>query len=405
MTMREQPARDRIDALLDEILTDAHGEDEQLWALLEAVTGELKLPMDVTVVEKPFSLVEVDYDGNMRRGITARCVDADGREHRVSLSAVRVAPDVFGHEYYTVYRRWLGLDSASEERAARPARKTAARDRELDLSKTVDLVLVRLTAQAARCRFLSKDEGVTLRAGTLGRFVPGQILTVQPQKHWQFNGHPYLSGEVDSARVDATALGLTPLTLTAVGEWDPARAYWGEEGEPREDWAEAIIARGRRQMFEMEQVLPGRDLEEPFTDPICESIDLREAGDLAGAEEILAGLLEIEMRCLDAHAHLGHLDFPFRPHWALLHYEVGVRIAELSLVEGFEGLLPWPVIENRPFLRCLHGFGLCLWRLERWEDAEQVFERLLWLDPADHMGIRFLLPDVRAREAWTEGEG
>ena len=30
------------------------------------------------------------------------------------------------------------------------------------------------------------------------------------------------------------------------------RSYWGEEGEPIEEWATPIIARGPRPMYEME---------------------------------------------------------------------------------------------------------------------------------------------------------
>lgn len=29
----------------------------------------------------------------------------------------------------------------------------------------------------------------------------------------------------------------------------------------------------------------------------------------------------------------------------------------------FDGVLPWGCPDNRPILRCLHGLGLCLWRL------------------------------------------
>ena len=43
-------------------------------------------------------------------------------------------------------------------------------------------------------------------------------------------------------------------------------------------------------------------------------------------------------------------------------------------------------------------------RLERWEEAERVFERVLWMNPSDNQGIRFLLPDVRARQAWVDEE-
>jgi hypothetical protein len=67
-------------------------------------------------------------------------------------------------------------------------------------------------------------------------------------------------------------------------------------------------------------------------------------------------------------------------------------------------VLAWGLVDNRPFLRCLQGYGLCLWRLARWEEAESVFERMLWLNPSDNQGIRGVLPTVRARGAWKDDE-
>ena len=64
------------------------------------------------------------------------------------------------------------------------------------------------------------------------------------------------------------------------------------------------------------------------------------------------------------------------------HHEAGFRIGELSLGQGFDGLLPWGWIDNRPFLRCMHGFGLCLWRLSRFEEPESIVDRMLWLNPS-----------------------
>jgi tetratricopeptide (TPR) repeat protein len=46
----------------------------------------------------------------------------------------------------------------------------------------------------------------------------------------------------------------------------------------------------------------------------------------------------------------------------------------------------------------MQGYGLCLWRLKRWEEALDVFERMLLMNPLDNQGIHFLLPDVRDRE-------
>ncbi len=48
----------------------------------------------------------------------------------------------------------------------------------------------------------------------------------------------------------------------------------------------------------------------------------------------------------------------------------------------------------------VQGFGLCLWRLKRDDEAAVVFDRMLWLNPSDNQGIRFLLPQVLAGERW-----
>jgi tetratricopeptide (TPR) repeat protein len=50
----------------------------------------------------------------------------------------------------------------------------------------------------------------------------------------------------------------------------------------------------------------------------------------------------------------------------------------------------------------MHGYGLCLWRLERFDEAERLFKHMLWLNPSDNQGIRFLIDDVRARKAWED---
>ncbi len=88
----------------------------------------------------------------------------------------------------------------------------------------------------------------------------------------------------------------------------------------------------------------------------------------------------------------------------IFNYEIGVKIGELSLGKDFNGLLPWGCINNRPFLRCLHGYGLCLWRLGRVREAEKVFTRMLWLNPSDNQGARFNLYNVKEGKAWREDD-
>jgi len=59
-----------VDALLEEMLVDAYGDDEQLGALCCGISEALELPIDAHVIGEPVSLVALDYDGS-RRGLVA----------------------------------------------------------------------------------------------------------------------------------------------------------------------------------------------------------------------------------------------------------------------------------------------------------------------------------------------
>ena len=77
-----------LDELLGKITVDAHGDDEQLWALRQAFEDDVTLPSDGFVIGEPVSVTEIDYDGNERRGLTARCRREDGSEHVLAASDV-----------------------------------------------------------------------------------------------------------------------------------------------------------------------------------------------------------------------------------------------------------------------------------------------------------------------------
>lgn len=264
----------------------------------------------------------------------------------------------------------------------------------------MELVVLSVKQSTARCRLLASDRVLTLRSGDVWDAAPGWLVTVRPRKHWRYAGHPYLSGEVESWRLDVGALGLVPLRLEDRGTWDPDEEYWGEPGDPVEEWARPIIAQGPRPAFEMEQV--GGDPTDPESDPVGDAADLKDAGDWGGARRLLMELCEEDLRCLDAHAHLGNLAFEDDPEAAQRHYMAGVAIGGLSLPAGFDGVLAWGFNDNRPSLRCLHGLGLCQWRLGSLDDARQVFQRMLWLNPSDNQGARFLLADLKAGRDWED---
>ena len=94
----------------------------------------------------------------------------------------------------------------------------------------------------------------------------------------------------------------------------------------------------------MEQIVPGRDPDDfdsdSDSDPICEANDLKDAGDGADAYQILMELCQAGLRCPNANAHLGSV----------------------------------------------------------------VFDRLLWFNPSDIQGVRFLIDAARAKAPWEDRE-
>jgi len=224
----------------------------------------------------------------------------------------------------------------------------------------------------------------------LNQWLPTSTRTRRSDDRWRYPGHgdavPPLGGR-------------PPLELRDPTVWDPQAEYWDDPDGRLPDWWTPIMAAGPRISYEFEQVLPGLDDDASF-DPILAAVDDAHAGDAHGARRKLHALLEADPRCLDAYAHLGWLQPA--PDQALGHYQAGIAIAELSLPDGFDGVLPWWRLDNRPFLRLLHGLCISLWRLARFDEATAAAESLLWLNPADHQGASEIVADLRARQPWRK---
>lgn len=298
------------------------------------------------------------------------------------------------------------------DRRLRDAEKKKGRSlvERLSEGETTELVVTVVKRTGIRCRTLGDREPVTLRPTSGVRSqAEAHILTVRPRKAWTCGRTTYLSGQILDMRLDVPALKLAPLKLRDETEWDPKEEYWGDDDRQIEDFFKPIIAAGVRPSFEMEQILPGSDPEDMDSDPIGQAVDFYEAGDLDASLRVLHGCLDEDLRVLDAYAHLGNWRFGegdsrFRSEEAQRNYQAGVAIGDLSLGPGFKGLLGWGRIDNRPFLRCLHGLGLCHWALGDLKGAAKVFERMLWLNPRDNQGARFCLTEILEGTRWEDSE-
>lgn len=277
--------QEELDDLVDGIVVDAYNDDEQLTAFDTVIGDEVALPADASVVGEPVTVIKIDYDGNERRGLSARCRREDGSEYTVAACDLVFPEGSKGSDYIAAYRRWLGIDPYPKV----PSRKKPkAKKEDLVVGKKADLVALAIKGNAVSCRIVGTDRVLTFRPAGFFEGVPGEIITVVPNKIWQYGGHPYVSGEITAWRTDVPGLGLIPLTLEEQGMWDPTEQYWGEPGEP---WARPIIKKGVRPVYWMELILPGWDLDDPDTDPITKAVELKEAGDYKKAYRTLMDLL------------------------------------------------------------------------------------------------------------------
>jgi len=273
----------------------------------------------------------------------------------------------------------------------------------------IDLAVLAVRDNSANCKLLKTNKKIILRLSSyqLFKIVPGGIATIDLKKQWEFGNNTYISGNLINHRIDIPALDLVPLKLEKFDYWDPREAFeeeWDENDEIIEEddkYYKAIIKAGKRPSYGMEQVVPG-DTDLNADGPILDAICYKNIGEIGIGQDILMDEIIADLRCLDAHAHLGNFLFDDRPEKALLHYEVGMKIGELLLPESFNGVLLWADIDNRPFLRCIHGYGLCLWKLGCFKEAERIFEHMLWLNLTDNQGVRFVIYPVKDKKPWRD---
>jgi tetratricopeptide (TPR) repeat protein len=278
----------------------------------------------------------------------------------------------------------------------------------IPLNKPLDLAVWSVMKRGLYCKIVPTQTPVTFRQ--VGPEVEGEIITLMPAKIWQMHHSIHLTGTILNRRLDVPSLHLAPLQLRYRG---PANLReiksFATKGNPFQKYYQPILDLGARHEFEMEQVIPFEDPEAWDMDPITEAAAAYEDGDHQDALKIIKKLLHEDLRCIDAHAHLGNWEFstydtphPRSEDMARRHYEAGVAIAESSFPQPFKDLLPYYNIDNRPYLRCLHGYGLCLWRAGKVIEAQAVFKKLLQLNPYDQQGARFLLASIDAGETWYE---
>ena len=179
---REKSLEADLDSLIDEIIVDAYGEDEQLWAFRQVLEDEVELPADAFVIGEPVSVIKIDYEGNPVRGLQAVCRKQDGDEHVVAFADVLFFGGTEGARYHAAYRRWLGLEPAAyvRQRKLQKPKRHKAVDNDINADRPVELVVLSVKKQAGRCQLLGTGRELTLRCRDIWNQVPGEIIEGVP---------------------------------------------------------------------------------------------------------------------------------------------------------------------------------------------------------------------------------
>jgi tetratricopeptide (TPR) repeat protein len=207
----------------------------------------------------------------------------------------------------------------------------------------------------------AKQESLTIAKAS--KYIENEVIVAEP-----LSSGPGVPSrwEVIASRVDPSFIGgSAPKLATVDGENEPNEytftEYVGyEQGEDFEDALE----------------------------------DLR-SGQYETAANLLRAFIKRFPYHIDSYHHLGIIETNLGHRGrALKYFETGYRIGLLSVPDNFAGRLRWIHLENRPFLRAAHGFGLALERDRRHLEAIDVYQQILALNPDDNQGIRYLLPNL-----------
>lgn len=100
--------------------------------------------------------------------------------------------------------------------------------------------------------------------------------------------------------------------------------------------------------------------------------------------------------CADAYVLLAEEEADSLKH-SFEYFQKGVDAGQRALGREFfsenTGYF-WGLLETRPYMRALEGKANCLWQLKRKDEALNTYEEMLYLNPNDNQGIRYVLVDL-----------
>ena len=196
--------------------------------------------------------------------------------------------------------------------ASDPDSNTATR-----ATERITAIVVKCNQQSLRLRNLGTGDELTFRCSghDAWTIAPAQLVEISIGKRWTWRDDAYASGTIERIWTDVPALNLTPLALEDYGLSDLRQTHDPvEEPDPyAAKWAETTSS--PRRVFEFDGIAwsvgLGPDQDDEDTCPIADAAEMHRY-DPDGAREQVMDVLLDDLRCIDAHAHLGSFSFDER---------------------------------------------------------------------------------------------
>jgi len=262
-----------------------------------------------------------------------------------------------------------------------------------------ELLVIKILNTGFRTKDIETGELLSLKTGIYLKVAEFDTITFEIEKEWTFKKQKYATGKILGNKLILSNIKTTKIEYMSAGIWDPHETFGDEADEYYSDY----IKEGYREEFIFKDY-SGFGFYEEESDLVFESAELKNIGEWGKAYDLLTDLWGNYPECIDALVHIGNMYFDNECYLNRLYncYKVAVDIVERNLPKDFDGMFLWGHLENRPYLRALHGLCLVLWRQKKFEEAFNIAKKLLRICPTDNLGIRFIIDNTKNHEEWTE---
>lgn len=106
----------------------------------------------------------------------------------------------------------------------------------------------------------------------------------------------------------------------------------------------------------------------------------------------LESIIEEDSEFIDAYVSLGWkkmLEYNYGE--AIMYFTLGYKKGNTLIPKGFTGSIDYSELDNRPFLRAMHGLAVALMNIKAYDRAEKILIKHLQYDVNDRIGVRGLL--------------